>query len=209
MSEEEQVKLPESFDFTADFVKKAAQGDKLQSGVYRCLVTRVEKGVGKSEMKWFNLRLSLNPLKDPNDAQSVRKMDRISQHVIYPFVNPDGKGGANAEGAKIAEQKGKAITRMSSDILRALLGEEVIPRAPHREGAELVYKGETIDRTEYDTCMEEVITATLNQLVHLWQGENCQELIDCAPYVQVDCSGQWPNIVKMWENLPEGVELTQ
>ena len=189
------VEVPESLDFTADAIKKAAARKGYRAGIYcKWLVTDAGKTVNKNGH--LVIQRKVKALKDPEDANSTAKPVLFAD-MYLPKVNK------NHPGHKAPDTMGLVIRD-----LHAMFPEDV-PLYPRREGEALVFKGEEIEKGDEEAARDEVNEAVAEKLNDLWS--NPGQLVGMAFWATYDTNKrdpQYKNLDKITPEKDETLEVT-
>lgn len=181
------VPVPESLDFTAAAIKKAAMRKGYRAGIYcKWIVTDAGKTVNKNGH--LVIQRKVKALRDPDDANSTCKPTLFAD-MYMPRVNK------NHPGHKAPDTLGLIIRD-----LHAMFPEEV-PTYPQRQGEALVYKGEEIEKGDEEACRDEVNEAVSAKLNDLWA--NPGQLVGMAFWATYDVNKKDPQYKNLDHITPE------
>lgn len=135
MSEDTNLFLPEDIDLSEDSLNKMDERPTLPEGV-TAYFRVVESGNGEYSTGSLYNQLGVVPLRDPTDDTSGMRSYSTRHRTIFPSPNPARPGH------KAPNTKGFLV-----ETLRALHGEEVVPRYPAKgKNGGLTYGGQPIDK---------------------------------------------------------------
>ena len=172
-----------------DFVNEMAKEDpKLRSGAwFQALVTRQTQGVSKDETKLtMYWRLFLACLKEEGDAESLCKAAKFSTMICVPKKHPALPPPADKAEALERKQWERTMTNMLVDKFTVLFSDE--------------YDEDTMSK-------EDIRRKAVMDCYDFWdsKADNC--FVDSACYVQLDTSGDYPEVTRMVSELPPGETL--
>jgi hypothetical protein len=170
-----------------------------------------------------NMEFHLAPLAKENDIKSIQKGFALRHYVVTPF--PVDKDFAkeklpakpvdeNDEAAKEFWAQYGAKTKqyggMMEEALRRLLGSDVIPDRPRKEGGRWMFKGQPIDETQISKCSEEVSRISKEVGTKVWTNE--MKVFDTgnpvACYVEVKLNSRdYPEVKRVHATKPGDMEL--
>lgn len=189
------IEVPESLDFTADAIKKAAARKGYKAGIYAKWIV-VDSGKDVSKNGHLVIKRKVKALRDPDDANSTAKPTLFAD-MYLPKINK------NFPGHKAPDTMGLIIRD-----LHAMFPEDV-PLYPRREGDVLVFKGQEIEKGDEEACRDEVNEAVAEKLNALWADPG--QLVGMAFWASYDTNKkdpQYKNLDKITPERDESMEMT-
>lgn len=183
--------VPATISYTKDDLARDVARKTYRPGWYAVVATSTITGTAKTG----SLRLEQDyiPLKDANDTDS-RSNVKVKNFAALPFKNP------------AAEHAVPRTTGIMHGMLRAFGGDigKGIPDYPRKVEGTITFKGEVIDRSEYNAACEEVVTAVRDRLVEIWANPSMMNGYVVYAFVDLDDKGEFNRIKTLRNELPEG-----
>lgn len=183
--------LPDEISFTESDVARMSVRRTLNEGWYRFIITDAKK----KEAASGNLMLAVEcaPLKDPEDANS-KGTPTLRHNVILPFPNP------NIEDHVAPDTGG--IVRSFVLAIEGVAG--VIPRYD-KETKTFLINGDPVEKEVAATRNKEIDRAAMVAVQGYWKEP--MQLNDCVFYAQVYQNGEFTNLKRLSNVLPDDAEL--
>lgn len=190
-----EVTIPDRLDFSQAEINRMAKRKELANGKYRFKIVQAERTINEKSGN-FSIVTQCSALRDPEDANSETKPYARNQ-LTLPKANPDVPG-----------HKAPNTGGLMNSFFRALYPEDIPERPERGDDGNWYFKGEAIERDQYEPCMQEIYAAVSEKMSAAWADP--ATLIGHVFYAEYgpDKTGQYKNIQNPSSELPDGWELT-
>ena len=205
-------KLPTTLPVDTSFAKSLSAKTKFSDGVRQYICTDIKLAIGKAPLRAFQTIFTFHALREENDAATIDKGLSFRTWVMPPRPNPDADPVQDSADAEARRLKYGTYTRMGGDVLRALLGPEVVPFGFRKddETGEWTFRGEEIpEGADREALKADHMNEVGDLLARVWEDASFRdEIIGCTLYAATNYNENgYINSKKVWGELPEDVEL--